>query len=59
MIRNTFAARPAARDRRCVGHSAAASMAYDSKRNRLLIPMNDWNAITIVDLNAPAGRQPQ
>jgi len=28
----------------------AASMAYDSKRNRLLIPMNDWNAITFVDL---------
>ena len=30
---------------------SAASMAYDSRRNRLLIPMNDWNAITIVDLN--------
>jgi sugar lactone lactonase YvrE len=29
----------------------AASMTYDSKRNRLVIPMNDWNAITIVDLN--------
>ena len=41
------------------GIPTAASMAYDSKRNRLLIPMNDWNAITIVDLNAPAGRQPQ
>jgi len=41
------------------GIPTAASMAYDSKRNRLLIPMNDWNAITIVDLDAPAGRQPQ
>jgi sugar lactone lactonase YvrE len=29
----------------------AASMAYDSKRNRLLIPMNNWNAITFVDLD--------
>ena len=56
MIRNTFAARPAARDRRCVGHSDAASMAYDSKRNRLVIAMNDWNTIAIVDLNAPIGR---
>jgi sugar lactone lactonase YvrE len=28
----------------------AASMTYDSKRNRLVIPMNDWNAITIVEL---------
>jgi len=28
----------------------AASMAHDSKRNRLIIPMNDWNAITFVDL---------
>lgn len=33
------------------GIPSAASMAYDSKRNRLLIPMNDWNAIAIVDLN--------
>lgn len=33
------------------GIPTAASMAYDSKRNRLVIPMNDWNAITIVDLN--------
>lgn len=33
----------------------AASMTYDSKRNRLVIPMNEWNAITIVDLNMPAG----
>jgi hypothetical protein len=32
------------------GIPSAASMAYDSKRNRLLIPMNDWNAIAIVDL---------
>jgi sugar lactone lactonase YvrE len=34
------------------GIPSAASMTYDSKRNRLVIPMNDWNAITIVDLNA-------
>ena len=33
------------------GIPSAASMAYDSRRNRLLIPMNDWNAITIVDLD--------
>ncbi len=33
------------------GIPTAASMAYDSKRNRLVIPMNDWNAITIVELN--------
>jgi len=26
-------------------------MTYDSKRNRLVIPMNDWNAITIVELD--------
>ncbi|MEQ1575998.1 MAG: SMP-30/gluconolactonase/LRE family protein, partial [Vicinamibacterales bacterium] len=32
------------------GIPSAASMAYDSKRNRLVIPMNDWNAITFVDL---------
>ncbi len=32
------------------GIPTAASMTYDSKRNRLVIPMNDWNAITIVDL---------
>lgn len=32
------------------GIPTAASMAYDSKRNRLVIPMNDWNAITIVEL---------
>ena len=38
------------------GIPTAASMAYDSKRNRLIIPMNDWNAITIVDLNVPIGR---
>jgi hypothetical protein len=25
-------------------------MTYDSKRNRLVIPMNDWNAIAFVDL---------
>ena len=33
------------------GIPSAASMAYDSKRNRLLIPMNDWNAVSLVDLN--------
>lgn len=33
------------------GIPSAASMAYDSKRNRLLIPMNNWNAVTIVDLD--------
>jgi sugar lactone lactonase YvrE len=32
------------------GIPTAASMTYDSKRHRLVIPMNDWNAITIVDL---------
>lgn len=34
------------------GIPSAASMTYDSKRNRLVIPMNDWNAIAIVELNA-------
>jgi sugar lactone lactonase YvrE len=33
------------------GIPSAASMTHDSKRNRLIIPMNDWNAITIVELN--------
>ncbi|MXZ70707.1 MAG: gluconolaconase [Acidobacteria bacterium] len=33
------------------GIPSAASMAYDSRRNRLLIPMNNWNAITIVELD--------
>ena len=33
------------------GIPSAASMTYDSKRNRLVIPMNDWNAITIVELS--------
>jgi hypothetical protein len=37
------------------GIPSAASMTYDSKRNRLLIPMNDGNAIAIVDLNQPTG----
>jgi sugar lactone lactonase YvrE len=32
------------------GIPTAASMTYDSKRNRLVIPMNDWNAITFVDI---------
>jgi SMP-30/Gluconolactonase/LRE-like region len=34
------------------GIPSAASMTYDSKRNRLVIPMNDWNAIAIVELGA-------
>jgi sugar lactone lactonase YvrE len=34
------------------GIPSAASMMYDSKRDRLVIPMNDWNAIAIVELNA-------
>ena len=33
------------------GIPSAASMSYDPKRNRLLIPMNNWNAITIVELD--------
>ncbi len=33
------------------GIPSAASMCYDPKRNRLLIPMNPWNAITIVELD--------
>jgi len=33
------------------GIPSAASMTYDSKRNRLVIPMNDWNAMTIVELD--------
>lgn len=37
------------------GIPSAASMTYDPKRNRLIIPMNDWNAITIVDLNQTTG----
>jgi sugar lactone lactonase YvrE len=36
------------------GITNAASMAYDPKRNRLVIPMNDSNAITFVELG-PAG----
>ncbi len=35
------------------GIPSAASMTYDSKRNRLVIPMNDGNAIAIVELNQP------
>ncbi|MEZ5292848.1 MAG: SMP-30/gluconolactonase/LRE family protein [Vicinamibacterales bacterium] len=34
------------------GIPSAASMTYDSKRNRLVIPMNDWNAIAFVQLDA-------
>jgi hypothetical protein len=37
------------------GMPTAASMSYDPKRNRLFIPMSDWNAYTIVDLNTPPG----
>ncbi len=37
------------------GIPSAASMTYDPKRNRLVIPMNDWNAITFVELNQTAG----
>ena len=33
------------------GIPSAASMSYDSRRNRLIIPMNSWDAITIVDLD--------
>lgn len=33
------------------GIPSAASMALDPKRNRLIIPMNNWNAITFVDLD--------
>lgn len=32
------------------GIPSAASMVHDPKRNRLVIPMNDWNAIAIVEL---------
>jgi sugar lactone lactonase YvrE len=39
------------------GIPSAASMTHDPKRNRLVIPMNDWNAVTIVELGpAAAGR---
>jgi sugar lactone lactonase YvrE len=38
------------------GIPSAASMTYDSKRNRLVIPMNDWNAITIVELGRAGSR---
>lgn len=37
-------------ERIATGIPSAASMTYDPKRNRLLIPMNDWNAITFLDL---------
>ena len=33
------------------GIPSAASMTHDPKRNRLVIPMNEWNAITIVQLD--------
>ena len=36
------------------GIPSAVSMAYDSKRHRLIIPMNDWNAVTLVDLDKGA-----
>ncbi len=38
------------------GIPSAASMTYDPKRNRLVIPMNDWNAVTFVDLNQPPAK---
>lgn len=38
------------------GIPSAASMTYDPKRNRLVIPMNDWNAVTFVDLNVTPSR---
>lgn len=39
------------------GIPSAASMTYDSKRNRLVIPMNDWNAISFVELGpTPASK---
>jgi WD40 repeat protein len=38
------------------GIPSAASMCYDPKRHRLVIPMNDWNAITFIDLNMPIGK---
>lgn len=37
-------------ERIATGIPSAASMTLDTKRNRLVIPMNDWNAITFVDL---------
>lgn len=37
-------------ERIATGIPSAASMTHDPKRNRLLIPMNDWNAITFIDL---------
>lgn len=39
-----------AAERIASGIPSAASMTYDPKRNRLVIPMNDWNAITFIDL---------
>ncbi|MGE0407295.1 MAG: SMP-30/gluconolactonase/LRE family protein [Candidatus Korobacteraceae bacterium] len=33
------------------GIPSAASMVHDPTRNRLVIPMNDWNAITFVELD--------
>ena len=33
------------------GIPSAASMVHDPKRNRLVIPMNNWNAVTFVDLD--------
>ena len=33
------------------GIPSAASMAYDSRRHRLIIPLNNWNAVTFVDLD--------
>lgn len=36
------------------GIPSAASMTHDPKRNRLVIPMNDWNAITFLELSDTA-----
>lgn len=38
-------------ERIAYGIPSAASMTYDSKRNRLVIPMNNWNAVTFVELD--------
>lgn len=37
-------------ERVAFGIPSPASMTYDSKRDRLVIPCNDWNAIVFVDL---------
>lgn len=37
-------------ERIAAGIPRAASMTHDPKRNRLVIPMNEWNAVTFVQL---------